>query len=510
MIRSRKKNATLNIFFGYITQIAIFILSLVSRRIFLKFLSIDYLGINGLYSNILSVLALPELGLDTAVVFSLYKPVADDDSRLIYSLLAYFKKVYYTIAIVIFSIGMMIIPFLKYIISSNLPLNSLIIYYVLFLTNTVVTYLVAHKVALLSASQNQRIQKIISLMTTIILQILQIVVLCVWANYYIYLLCTIVSTVISNIILDYVCNRIYPEIFRKQDKVNIDKRNILNTFYATFVYKIGVVAINNTDNILISMLVSTAAVGLYSNYCSLITALRGFIAVITTSLISGIGSLAATGNRTKQLTLFNTMLLFYHTIAAMSFVGFNLLFNNVIEVWLGEQYIFNNIIVFIISLNFYIDTAITPVWMYREANGIFKDVRYLMIARASLNIALSIIFGKLWGVFGILFATTISLLLTNFLYEPRILFQKVFCKSCSLYWIKQMKYFVLTIGSLVICYMLNFYIGSSLFQLLAKAIIIVIIVPLVFVLFNRHTPEFEELIKISKDIFAGLAKFFHK
>lgn len=261
MSNSRSKNALLNIVFGYAAQMGILILSFVGRRIFLRFLSIDYLGINGLYSNILTVLSLAELGLDTAVLYSLYKPVADNDIPLINSLLKYFKKIYTVLAVGIFAVGLALIPFLKFIVKSSLNDNSLIIFYLLFLVNTVASYFVAHKVAFLSACQEQRIQKLVMLSSNLILQVLHIIVLLIWKNYYVYVSATVVTTIINNLILNAICNKIHPHLREKTELVSFEKEPIRNRIYSTFVYKIGGVAINNTDNILISMLVSTAAVG---------------------------------------------------------------------------------------------------------------------------------------------------------------------------------------------------------------------------------------------------------
>lgn len=496
MKNSRSKNAFLNIIVGYIAQFGILILAFVGRMIFLKYLSIDYLGINGLYYNIFTVLSLPELGLDAAVVYSLYKPVADDNKPLIYSLLRYFRKIYVIIAISIFSLGIAIIPFLKYIINSNLPHNDLVIYYVLFLANTVASYFVAHKVALLSAYQEQRVHKIITLLSNMLLQVLLIIVLIIWGNFYVYIFATVATTIISNIILGAICNKIHKDVFVKRKHVYFDKNPIIRRITSTFIYKIGVVAINSTDNILMSILISTTAVGLYSNYYVVIAAIQGFILIITTSLISGVGNLGATGNVKRQREIFNMMLLFYHFIAALGAVGFGLLFNDFITIWLGNEYLFSQTTVFAIALNFYLTNAISPVWMYREANGLFENVKYLMIIRAALNLVFSVLLGKFWGVFGILFATAVSLIVTSLWYEPRILFKNVFSTSSREYWFRQLKYFVLSGLSFVLSW---FIINKNPTGIFDFALNVMIIAFIVFVLFFITSIKSEE-IKVAKSL----------
>lgn len=491
MSNSRSKNALLNIVFGYAAQMGILILSFVGRRIFLRFLSIDYLGINGLYSNILTVLSLAELGLDTAVLYSLYKPVADNNIPLINSLLKYFRKIYTVLALGIFAVGLALIPFLKFIVKSNLNSTDLVIFYLLFLVNTVASYFVAHKVAFLSACQEQRIQKLVMLSSNLILQVLHIIVLLIWKNYYVYVSATVVTTIINNLILNAICNKIHPHLKEKTEPVSFEKGPIRNRIYSTFVYKIGGVAINNTDNILISMLVSTAAVGFYSNYYTLISAIQGFIAIISTSLISGIGNLGAGGDKKRQYEIFSMVLLFYHFVAALGLVGFSLLFNDVITVWLGSKYLFDGKTVFIIAFNFYITNAITPIWMYREANGLFDQVKYLMLIRAAINIVLSVALGKICGTFGILLATAISLIATNFWYEPNILFKEIFGAPVLNYWTGQIKYFSATVLGLIIAYYSVRNISNGIIMLLIKAVIIAVSVSLPFFAVSCKSTEFK-------------------
>lgn len=504
MSKSRSQNTILNIFFGYAAQLGTIVLSFIGRRIFLQYLSVDYLGINGLYSNILTVLSLAELGLDTAVVYSLYKPVADGNEALINSLLAYFKRIYFALAGIIFLIGTALVPFLHFLIKSELNRQDLIYYYLIFLVNTVASYFVAHKVALLSAYQEQRVQKLIVLSSNLVLQILHIIVLVVWKNYYLYVLATLLTTIISNLALGCVCDKIHPNIKKKLPPVDFDKKPIRKKVYSTLIYKVGAVAVTNTDNILISVLVSTAAVGLYSNYYVVYGSIQGFIAIITTSLISSLGNLGVSGDKKRQYEIFNFALLFYHFTAALGLIGFSALLNDVVELWLGAEYLFDWPTVFIIALNFYISNAISPVWMYREANGLFEQVRYLMLARAEVNIILSVLLGMIWGTFGILLATAISLAVTNFWYEPRILFKKVFDLSVREYWRTQGRYFLMTLLAMAVCYGAIGVLprAATLPLILIKTLLIILLTTGIFFVFVHRQPEYGEI----KALYARLRK----
>lgn len=483
MTESRKKNVFLNVIFGYIAQVGIILLSFIGRKIFLNYLSIEYLGINGLYSNILTILSLPELGVDSAVVYFLYKPVAENNQSAIRAYVKYFEKIYFLLAGSIFLLGLCLLPFLQYIIKSDLPLRDLNIYYVLFLLNTCMSYLAAHKVALLSAYQEQRVQKMAMLSSNIVLQLLYIAVLIIWHNYYLYVITTILGTLTNNLILNILCNKYHPLIKLNED-CRIEKKPILKKIQSTFIYKIGVVLINSTDNVLISVLVSTSAVGLYSNYYTVISGISAFIAIINTSLISSVGNLGAKNESEKQYDYFNLMIDFYHYVAAVGAIGFYMLLNNFITIWLGNEYLFDRSIVFAIAFSFYITTAVNPVWMYREANGLFEKVKYLMIITAVLNIIFSIILGKVWGVFGILLATSISRIVTTIWYEPKVLFDSVFEKKVAPYWKKQIKNVLASVISFFAVSVIIANMSDTILFFCVKGIIVVTVTSIVFIIFN--------------------------
>lgn len=500
MINSRTKNAKFNIIIGYIAQIGIILLSFIGRKIFLKFLSTEYLGLNGLYSNILSVLSIGELGIDMAACFSLYKPIADNDKALIHSLLDFFKKIYITISLIILIIGLAIIPLLKYLINSDLNQSDLIIFYVLFLLNSILTYFVAHKIVLFSALQEQRFVKTVNLLSNLILQILHIIVLILWKNFYIYIVTTLISTLISNIIINYISNKKHKDILIDQEKVDFERKVIIKSIKSCFLYKIGAVLVTSTDNILISILVSTKAVGIYSNYYQVFSAVQGFIAIITMSLISGIGSLAANNMKKKQEELFDSLVLFYNFVATVILVGFSLLINNLIELWLGSEYLFDTKTVLMISLVFYITNIVTPVWMLRDANGMFEEVKYILLIRAFLNLILSVLFGLLWGTLGIFLATIISLLLTNFWLEPKIVSKKILNRNQSKYWSHQLYYFGLTILVYFLCCIAIKNIGTSLIYLICKSIIVILITMIIYMIFNIKSKSLNNIIKYIKQL----------
>ncbi len=493
MGNSRSKNLFLNLIIGYVAQIGILLLSFVSRRVFVQFLSADYLGINGLYGNILSVLALAELGLGSVTQFFFYKPTAEGDFSKTSTLFSFFKKIYVCIAISVLTIGLAFIPFLRFVVNSNLKQNELIVYYVLFLLNSVVTYFSAPQIALLAANQDNRLHKIVTLLTSFCLQIAHIAVLCIWKNYIIYVSITLLSSILSAVVLNSICSKRYPYLKETHKNETVNKKEIISSVKSTFIYKVGTVIVNNTTNILISIIVSTAAVGIYSNYMLVITGIQGFISVITTSITSSVGNLSAAGNKSRMLSVFESMLLIYNFIATVGFIGFFLLFNDFVAFWLGNGFLMNKPEVFAISIGFYITTTISPIWIYREANGLFAKVKYLMVIMALINIVLSVFLGKIWGVFGILIATPISKLLTQVWYEPRILYKAVFDKTQKSYWWLRTKLTSLSGIAVVLSFLVTRKLPSSFVFMIIKGIIIITICLVVFCVGTFRSTAFLEI-----------------
>ena len=493
-MQSRLKNAKINIYVGIFTQFIILILSFISRRLFVQYLSVEYLGINGLYTNILSVLSLAELGLGSVASYSLYKPVAEDNKPAILGLLKYFKKLYRIIALVITILVIALTPFLKYIITSDLSQAELIIYYLLFLASTVSTYFAAHNMALLFAYQENRIPKLVKLITAVTQQIIHFIILLVFPNYMVYVSSTIICAIFSNYFLSVITTQKHSYLKTKEiPDYDIPKEYIKSNIKSSSIYKLSLVAINSTDNILISVLVSTMAVGLYSNYVAITSAVQSFISIITIALINGIGNLYAENDKKQTLAAFKSLVLIYHFIACMGAIFFYHILNPFISIWLGKEYLMSNNVIIAICLNFFVLNATTPIWSFREATGQFTATKYIILITAILNILLSVIMGYYWGVTGILIATVVAQALTIIWYEPKILFKNVFEDRQSIYWKKQIKYFICSLICVALCgivskFMLNGIIGMALFGI--ETLIICSII------FYLATCRDEEILKI--------------
>ena len=490
--QSRIIKSSRNMVFGVGNQILNLILQFITRTVFINVLGAEYLGINGLFTNILTLLSLADLGLNTAMVYSFYKPLAVDDKTKLSALITFYKKIYNTIAIIITIIGCSFIPFLGSIVNTESEIPHLQIYYILFLLNTVMSYLFVYRASIIRADQKAYIISKYRMVTFIVMNILQIVFLLQTHNYIVYLLIQILCNLVNNIAITRKANKLYPFIKEKEELAQEEKKFIIDNIKSVFLYKFSSVLLNGTDNIIISKMIGTIWVGLYSNYQMIISAISSFISIGFTSMYASIGNLVATAKEEKRKEVFNTISLLGFFISAFTTCCLTVLINDFIQLWIGEEYILQIEIVIAILLNHYLACVLQPVWSFREATGIFKKTKYVMVVCAILNIILSIILGIYFGVAGILFASAISRLTTYFWYEPVILFRDYFKSSARSYYWKQLKNAILTIICISITFMITSLIKNvGIIEWIGKALIASIVTSVIYYLLYRKTNEFQ-------------------
>lgn len=435
--KSRSYNSAVNAVVNIIAQFIIFLINFGTRKIFIVAFGENYLGISGLYSNILSVLSLAELGVGSAILYCLYKPIAENDYAHVNALINYYKKLYRIIGLVVAATGLLVVPFLDYLVDIEADIGNITLYYLLYLANIVASYFLVYKTAILTADQKNYVIKI----CTAIVQIIQFAVLTVIAlvfrNYTLYLALQILFSILINVVSSLVASKKYPFINGKNQIDAEEKKTIWTNIKAMFAYQVGNVVVNHTDNILISVLVGTITVGFYSNYSMVVSAVSTFTALIFTSVQASIGNLAAKESFERQYVVFKKLSVVSFFITSFATVSFITLFQDFITILYTDYYLLDFNIVIACSLNFYILNILQPIYCYRNTVGLFKQTKQVMIYTAILNIILSIILGKICGLFGILIATFISRLLTNFWFEPVKLYKLYFHKPAKEYFIDQ-------------------------------------------------------------------------
>lgn len=485
---SRSKKAVKNLMYNILNQILSLILVFISRTIFIKFLGIEYLGINGLFSDVLGMLSLADLGIGTAVVFSYYKPLAEKNTKKISSLVFFYKKLYRWIACVTLIIGLLIIPLIPKIINLDKNINDILIFYILALLNVVVSYLYVYKSSLLTADQKNYIIVKINMILSMISTVLQILSLILFKSYILYLIVAIIATLSKNVIASLVVDKEY-NLNRNVNRITSEeKKNIIDNVFSVFLYKISSVLLNMTDNILISIIVGTIAVGYYSNYLMLSNKITQLYALFFSSLVASIGNLVVKESKKKAYSVFQAEQTISFILSSIVFPCFLLLANDFIKLWLGKKYILEPMITVAIGCNLYLACIYHPLWSFREATGLYKKTKWIMLICGIVNIILSIALGQYLGMFGIIIASCLSRVVTYVMVEPRILYSEYFdVQSREFYYniLKNMGVvIIITILSWLITRILNIINWR---MWLFKSIIIVLVSLIISVLFYRKS-----------------------
>ena len=494
--QSRTTNSIRNAIISIAMQVLILILSFVCRTIFIQALGDQYLGISGLYTNILSMLSLADLGINTVMIYALYKPIANKDENEICRLVAYFKRLYRIIALVVLALGLVCVPFLQYIIKdSTLPLSTLRWYFILYLAGSVCSYLIVYKTTIINADQRIYLVKIVDFAASLTINILQIVVLYFTHNFSFYLFVNIGVILCKNALMSLITQRMYPFLNRrsKHDVNDELKIQLKNNIKSIFLYRVSAAVMNSTDNILISVILGTVVVGQYSNYVLIVTAINTFIMLIAQSVLSSLGNFNATEQDERKLLIFRCLLLCFYVVATFVACCFVSMFNDFIRLWVGridESYVLSDFTVYAITFNFYVGCILNPIWMYREAAGLFNQVKYSMTFAAILNIILSFVLGYWVGVGGIIVATALSKLLTNFWFEPQMLFKHIFHDKERKYWLFIAKQFILSLLCIIPMAIIGKNLPGEIPYIVLKIFISFAITLIVAVLPNLKTKEF--------------------
>ena len=439
----RTKNVAKNIVFALLGQIIKILLSFISRTIFIRILGIEYLGLNGLFTNVLMLLSFAELGIGNAIIFSMYKPLATDDKEKIKSLMNLYAKAYRLIGAFVFIAGLLVIPFMGYIIKDTPPIKeSINCIYLLFLVNTTLSYFFVYKKSIIIADQKNYIVSLYIQIFYVAQVVIQIVFLFLTREYVLFLIIQIISTILNNIVTAIKANKMYPYLkigtIETLDKT--ERKTIFANVRALFLYKLGSVMLNGTDNIIISALIGITAVGLSSNYLLVVTAISTILGQIMNAFTASIGNLNAIGSRTNKEKVFKKLFLLSTWLCGFFAIGLFLFLNSFIKIWLGNDFLLSEGVVFAIVLHFYINSVHFTAYTYRVTMGLFVEGKLAPLSAAILNIILSLLLGKTFGLIGIFLATSIARFFTTGLVDPILVYSKGFSKNPIWYFIKYFLY----------------------------------------------------------------------
>ncbi|MBD5282996.1 MAG: sugar translocase [Bacteroides sp.] len=450
---SRTRNSLLNISSGLIGQVVFLLTSFGVRTVFIYVLGATYLGISGLFGNILSLLSLAELGFGQAIIFALYKPIAENNEEKIGALMGLFKRVYFWMFVIISILGLALTPFLEFFVKQPVEIPHFQLIYTLYVISTSSSYLFSYRKSLLFATQKNYVSTNITTKFYIAGAIFQILVLLLWRNFILYLLVQILNTLIQDIYISYKTNRLFPGIHRRENNrlPDADRKGIIKNVKALVIYKIGTLSLNSTDNLIISRFVGLLQVGYYSNYWLLCTSVSGILSTIFSNLTASIGNLNATESKEKQLQVFfniNTTTFWFYGIACLCL---STCMTPFIRLWIGEKYVLSTATTFIIAFNQYIAGMLYSPFNYRQTLGLFVQGKLRPVISAVLNVGLSIVLAIYFGLPGVLWGTAITRLVTNVWYDPYVVFKRGLQTSPKKYFIDYIYKMIVYVATAIAC-----------------------------------------------------------
>lgn len=502
----RTERSIKNILTNTLNSVMINVFRFVVRTVFIKVLSETYLGVNGLFSNILGILSLAELGIGTAIGFALYTPLAYNDNEKIKSLMNYYKKAYTTIFFVVFGLGLIILPFLPFFIkdqinSYDLNLNLI---YLIFLFNMSIGYLFNYKRTLIIADQKAYKINIYTAIVNIAMGIFQIIMLLVFKNFAIYLITQSVFIIIENLVVNSIVDKNYPYM-KKLSKANkLDKKEekkISKDVGALLFHKLGGYTVTFTDNIIISKFIGLVSVGLYSNYSMIINIINNIVQMFIGNITSSLGNYVAKENSEKTLKIFNEVNFIHTSLYIICAICFINLFNPFIAVWVGDKYLLSLGIVYLIVLNFYLQGSLSALDSIKNAAGMYTKDKYVPLIQSIINLGVSIICVIKYGLIGVFIGTTTSIIF-SFIVKPIIVYKNVFFVSSKQYFKRYFKFALILLLSSFITMTIskNITINNEYINLLFLTVISIIIPTTLIILFNFKDEEFKSAINRLKFI----------
>lgn len=491
----RTKNSVRNAFYGMAYKLVSIMMPFVVRTVFIRTLGVEFLGLNSLFTSILTVLNLTELGFSSAVVFCMYKPIAEDNTEEMNALLAFYKKVYWCIGVIIFAIGIVLIPVLPHLINGSYPDNvNIVVIYLIYLINTVISYfLFAYLESLITAFQRDDIISKINIVITTLMYLVQIVMLVTLKNYYAYILVMPLVTVINNIRTAIIAKRMFPQ-YKPVGKISDEaKREIKEKISGLVIFKICYVSRNAFDSIFISMFLGLADTAIYNNYYYIMNAVVGITSVFTSSVLAGVGNSVASDSVEKNYSDMNRMNFIYMWIAGWFTACMLCIYQHFMKIWVGADLMYPFSIVVLLCVYFYILKMGDVRYIYEQAKGLWWEYRYRSIAETVGNIFLNYFLGKFWGMHGIIIATIITLFFINYFYGAKVIFKSYFTnQNIVRYFLQNSIYTVAALAACFITYVATVFIPYTWLGFGARLIICVMVPNIVMFIVLFKTTMFKE------------------
>lgn len=497
---NRTKKSIKNLCFGLTLQAITVILSFLTRTCMIKLLGMEAVSINSLFTEVIAALSLAELGVGSAIIFNLYKPLAEKDEEKVCQLMNLFKKAYLIIAIATMAIGLVLCPYIQIFVNDlSYSISYVRVVYMLFVAQCASSYLFSYKTALLEADQKAYIASRVVMVYKTLGTLVLIVLLFYTRKYIVYLCANILLTISTNAFISHKVDRMYPYIKKKAELSKAERRMIFSNIKNIFVKQLAGKIVNSTDNILISSIVSTLLVGYYSNYAIIIGVFKQLSDQMNNSILPSMGNLFVSESKEQCIRILYKLTFIFYLIASIAAVGTYASVQYFITIWIGEEYLLEKPVVTILCILLFFYIIYKPLSDAMHLSGYFVIGRNISFVSAAVNLAVSFFLGLRIGIVGI-FIGTLATYIIEIISKIYYVFSLYFKRSALKYvlsWLKMLFIFAIQLLLIdIITVLLPEY--SAIINFVLMGVVACILVVLGNVLFFYKSDELIFVVSLLK------------
>jgi hypothetical protein len=493
-----------NVIYSFFSFVLNYFIQFIQRSFFIFYIGVFYLGLSSLFLNILSIISIIELGIGSVMIYSLYKPISNNDMDTIKSIIKIYNGYYFKIAYITIIIGLLLTPLvLIFVGNSNDSTFNIIVYYYIFLLASFINYFFILRENFLVASQQKYIISNYYTIINSIFSIIQIFVMLFYNSFTLYLLLFLISNIFLRILVHFYIKSKYPFLFNINNNIvqidfeKIQKKNIQSFFY----HKFGEIAIYNTESIFVSIFVNIYTIGLLSNYNLLITTITSFLNIFLSSIAYFVGSIIVQKDSFQKYDIFQLYRIISFWLNGLVFLIFYMFINDFIRIWIGSSFLLSDHITNLLLIIFLLRADRSVLMNYKQAAGVFDLDKFLTIIQGLISIFFSILLGFYFGIFGILLASLLQGFI-GYVFRPVLVFRKLFNKDFNVYFFESFKYLFF----MLICFSIAFIIRKSfgeaetIFEMFLPLILMFSAYSIFFIILYKSTKSFRLILSYIKVI----------
>lgn len=498
-----RKKASLNITVGMIGRLLVLFIGLFSKSFLVRILGQEANGLYSLYVSVIGVLSIVDLGIGSAITFSMYRPIAKRDDNQISALYYLYKRIHFYLFWIILVIGLIITPFIPMMAKGTTGEINIYITYIVFLTATSLTYLLGHKMSFINAFKDNYVTTLVHSGKLLLESALQIVVLVLTKNFVYFLLVKVLANILEIIVVDIVFKKRYKH--KVNDYKDLDeniKKEVIDNVKALSVYQIGATLINSFDSIIIGAFVGVNDLGLFSNYVLIAVSMNSVLSLIFDEITSIVGHQYVLVDKKRYYEQFKIAYIINFVVGVFFFLGYYSTSHELVEIIFGADQVIDNNIIIVITISYYINFMRRSQQLFKRASGVFHHDKYKPLIEGIVNIILSILLVKYIGIIGVLVATIITRLAISYTVDVYVLFKNRFEANMFKFYIIHYGTVICLTGLIFFFNVVNvFTIEQTLLRFIVNGILSVVITLLFFVIIYIGSNKFRDIINETiKDI----------